>query len=115
LTAGGASAATLDAPSGSALYNAQINGTTVKSLFSAGGSPPPLTTSTTATISDTFSGQLEGTASLISIFNNFTLTNGDLVSATNKFQIDALTPEPASITLSLIGLLGIGLAYRLRR
>jgi hypothetical protein len=113
--------ATLDAPLGSALYNAQINGGTVQSLF-PGTSPstPPLPVSTTPTNSTTinanFSGQPEGPASIIGIFNNFTLTNGDLASATSIFKIDAaVAPEPASITLSLLGLLGIPLALRLRR
>jgi hypothetical protein len=108
--------ATLDTPSGSALYNAQINGVTVKQLFPFGAAPPPLPTTTSATINDSFAGQPEGPASSIGIFSNFTLTPNDQVSSTNIFRIDATAaPEPASIMLSLIGLLGVPMAMRLRR
>jgi hypothetical protein len=110
--------AQLDAPALSALYNAQINGGTVQSLFPAGSASLPVTTppTTSKTINDSFSGQLEGSASLIGIFNNFTLTNGDLASATNIFRIDAtVAPEPASITLSLLGFAGVAMMFRKRR
>jgi hypothetical protein len=107
---------TLDTPVGSALYSAQINGITVKQLFPNGVSPLPFSTTTTGTINDSFSGQPEGPASSISIFNNFTLTNGDLVSATSIFKIDATNaPEPSSIVLSLLALVGAPLAMRRRR
>ncbi len=111
--------ATLDTPLGSALYTAEINGSPVQQLFpgtSPATSPLPFSTSTSGTINTSFSGQPEGPASLISIFNNFTLTSSDLASATSIFKIDATNaPEPTSIALALLGLLGIPVTMRLRR
>ena len=76
---------------------------------------PASGTNNTGTFS--FSGEAVGPInSSIGIFNHFTLTSGDLASATSVFKVvSTVAPEPASITLSLLGLVGAPLALRLRR
>jgi hypothetical protein len=104
------------------LYNALVDGTTVRKLFNALTPDPllPITAGPFASNSQSegFSGEITPIAanSSIGIYQHFTLSGNDSASATSVFRIVATNaPEPSSITLAVMGLAGAALAYRRRR
>jgi len=123
VTDGNENGATLDATTGvgsNALYNAQVDGSTVRQLYVLGNAPLPLVAGVddSASINTSFSGEITPVAanSTIGIFHHFSLTSGDSASATSVFRIVATNaPEPSSFVLAAMGLAGVGLAYRRRR
>jgi hypothetical protein len=123
VTDGDNNGATLNATTGAggdALYNAQVDGNTVRQLYKIGFAPLPLIAGVddSASINTSFSGEITPVAAntSIGIFHHFTLTPNDSASATSVFRIvGVVAPEPSTLTLSLIGLAGMTLAYRRRR
>jgi hypothetical protein len=113
---GGQDGATIASVSPTALYQAQIDGTTVQTLqnhpFSviapAGGSN---------TASDTFGPLVSAVpvTSNIGIQLRFSLTAGDTASILSRFDVEAV-PEPSAVVLVLGGLAGfLFVAVRARR
>ena len=106
----GSDGAQVAAPAGGAIYNAQIDGTTVKQMqvdpFSISTTPPNFVNNNL----EEFGPQLSNIPvnNNIGIVLTFELSPGDEVSILSRF--DVLVPEPASMAL-----LGIGGLAMLRR
>jgi len=114
--AGGATLSTLGA--GRSLYNGQIDGVDVLSLFSdpktivapfAGGSASDSTNAGLPGV--TISGPAVTTS--IGIKHEFSLTPGDRATFTSFFVVEQAIPEPASLSLLAIG--GLMILCRRRR
>lgn len=117
----GSATATLSAPSGGAIYTALIDGNDFHSLFNApysvsasnGGSASNTASFGGSSTTPTYPGPAVNSS--IGINMNFTLTPGDSVSFTSRFEV---VPVPLPTTLGLFGsgLIGmVGIARRNRK
>jgi hypothetical protein len=91
---GGANSATIASVSPTALYQAQIDGTTVATMQNH---PFSLTTSTSTALSDAFAPTLNAVpvTSNIGIQLRFSLSAGDTAAILSRFDVTAI-PEPTS-------------------
>ena len=109
-------AATLGAPAGGAIYDARIDGAGERQLFAAPftlspTSPPPGNTAgATLTFFDEATSRAVTTE--IGIRHTFTLSDGDSATINSTFFV---VPEPASLTLLILGILALGLFRRQAR
>lgn len=112
---GGSDGATLGAPGKGSIYQAQIDGTTIKTLLDAPYQLVCSSAGATSAVSHytSFDWQLNNTPVLssIGIDLNFTLTPGDSAAILSRF--DVVAPEPAS--LILLGAGGLVMLYPRRR
>ena len=100
-----------------ALFEGQVNGVGALSLLDpvsltqANCSPFPNTNGCSATVSDGIVSQLvpAGVANLIGIKLQFTLSPGDSIGITSRFEI---VPEPTTLLLVGAGLIGLAVTRR---
>jgi len=104
---------------GFAMYRAQVNGSTVLSLplgpfTTANCSPNPSTPGCSGTGSNAIVSQAlaPGGATSLAILLRFSLSPGDSVGFTDRFQI---APEPYTGAMFSLGLIALGVAGRRRR